>query len=156
MQKYSESVTQFIKLVDELARFRGRQAELFRPVYGAAGMSQTEMAILNAVIEARTPPTIPRIGRSLGHARQLIQRTANGLIERGLLETMPNPDHKRAVLLVATPRARQIKAEADRLARDIASPLVNDIDAERIRTANEVLHDLRSAIENASRGTTKK
>ena len=34
---------------------------------------------------ARQPPTVPKIGRSLGHSRQAIQRTVDNLVALGLL-----------------------------------------------------------------------
>ena len=140
-----------VQLVDEMARLRGRSRELFSSVHAHVNLSEMEMGILNAVIEAVTPPTVPRIGRSLGHPRQVIQRTVNALIEAGLVETLPNPDHKRAPLLAVTPAARSLKSDADSLAASLLQPIAAEIDPERIRTAVAILHDLRAAIERSKR-----
>ena len=89
-------------LVDELARLHGRFKSAFAAARDETGLGSTELLVLNAVVEAERPPTVPQIGRSFGQPRQLVQRAANSLIARGLIEAAPNPDHKRAVLLRAT------------------------------------------------------
>ena len=49
------------------------------------------MLVLSAVAGALSPPTVPQIGRSLGHPRQVIQRIADALVARGLIGFEDNP-----------------------------------------------------------------
>ena len=84
------------------SRLQGRLKGAFTDSRLSTGLGETEMTVLNAVAEAPSPPTVPQIGRALGHPRQVIQRAANALITAGLIATRDNPDHKRAVLLIPT------------------------------------------------------
>ena len=110
------------------------------------------MMVLNAVVEADRPPTVPQIGRSLGAPRQLVQRAANALLARGLIEAVANPDHKRAALLCATARGVALKREADGAADAIGAALSAEIGEEAARAATRSLRELRKALEARLRG----
>lgn len=135
-------------LIDALARTQGRLRAAFAPAREAAGLSMIEHTVLVAVVEARTAPTVPQIGRSLGHPRQVIQRAANQLVEAGLISARPNPDHKRASLLVPTEAGRAIQAAANRQAAQIAAGLMNDLDPAQVQQATALLAIIRAGIEH--------
>lgn len=111
------------------------------------GLGDSEMSVLNAVVEADRPPTVPQIGRSFGQPRQLVQRAANSLMDAGLIEAVPNPDHKRAVLLRATERGIALKREIDARADGIAAEIGAGLDVENIRQATAALHTIRKQLE---------
>jgi len=141
-----------IALIDSLSRLQGRLSSTFAGAQ-PAGLSPTEMTVLNAVTGAARPPTVPQIGRSLGHARQVIQRAANALLAAGLIEAHPNPDHKRASLLVATSRGLEVKAEADVRGAAIAHSLEAAVDAAAVRQAVRLLDELRAQLDEQARST---
>lgn len=147
MVKTSDSRHPLVGLSDELIRLSGRLRSLFADARRADGLGDSEMAVLNAVVEADSPPTVPQIGRSFGQPRQIIQRAANSLIAAGLIESAPNPDHKRAVLLHATEeglaRKRAIDARADAIAADVAGT----IDTAAMREATAALRAIRKDME---------
>ncbi len=143
-----------VALIDELVRTHGRLKSIFANVNAAAGLSAMETTVLTAVIELSMPPTVPQIGRNLGHARQVIQRAANALIEAGLIETRPNPSHKRAPLLLPTQQGRNLKRQSDARAEDATSALLRRIDAATCRRMAGQLRDFREEIEDVLR--TKK
>lgn len=145
-----DSRNALIGLVDEVTRLSGRLKSTFAASRREAGLNESEMTVLNSVVEARTPPTVPQIGRSMGQPRQLIQRAANSLIEAGLLEAAPNPDHKRAVLLRATEQGMTLKREADARAEAIAEELTLDIAATRAATL--AVRAIRKQLEARLRG----
>lgn len=134
-------------LSDELIRLSGRLKSVFAGARRPAGLGDSELAVLNAVVESDRPPTVPQIGRSFGQPRQIIQRAANSLVEAGLIETLPNPDHKRAVLLRATPEGTALKRELDGRADAIAAELAQGIDADEIRKAAAALGAIRRQLE---------
>lgn len=136
-----------IGLVDEVTRLHGRLKTAFAPARRSIGLGQSELAVLNAVVEAERPPTVPQIGRSMGSPRQLIQRAANILMEGGLIEASPNPDHKRAALLVPTTKGIALKREADAKADEIANVLAELIDMEDARAATRSLAAVRRVFE---------
>jgi DNA-binding MarR family transcriptional regulator len=136
-----------ISLVDEVLRLGTRLSGAFAAAKRDAGLGDSEFLVLNAVVEAESPPTVPRIGRSLGRPRQLVQRAADALEAAGLIRSVPNPDHKRAVLLVAENKGIAIKRRVDARADRIAESLGTDIDVDKARTTANSLRMLRKQIE---------
>jgi len=134
-------------LYDEIARINGRIKSVFAHVNRLTGLSSMESTVLTAVVEARVAPTVPQIGRSLGHPRQVIQRAVTALVADGLIETAANPNHKRAPLLLPTRRGRALKQDADGYAIEASNALLRSLDREKCQRVAEDLKELRSGIE---------
>jgi len=142
-----ESRHPLIGLSDELIRLNGRMKVLFAGTRRSEGLSDSESSVLNAVVEAERPPTVPQIGRSFGQPRQVVQRAANSLIEMGLIGSLPNPDHKRAVLLTPTDAGIALKREFDARAEAVAEDIGSGVDHETIRAAIVALRTIRQQLE---------
>ncbi len=136
-----------VGLIDEISRLNGRLKSTFAVSRRAVGLSDSEMMVLNAVVEAERPPTVPQIGRSLGNPRQLVQRAANALIAEGLIAGAPNPDHKRAALLYATASGIALKRRADAKADEVASAMAASLDPAALRAVTRELRALRKQLE---------
>lgn len=136
-----------IGLSDELIRLGGRMKGVFAGARRSEGLGDSELSVLNAVVEADRPPTVPQIGRSFGQPRQLVQRAANSLIADGLIATAPNPDHKRALLLVPTEQGLELKREMDARADAIAQVIAADVDNDIVREATRALRTIRKQME---------
>ena len=136
-----------VGLIDETSRLSGRLKSLFAPSRQSVGLGDSEIMVLNAVVEAERAPTVAQIGRSLGHARQLIQRAANSLVDAGLIETADNPDHKRALLLRPTEKGIALKREADAKAEAIAEELMPALGMDDVREATKALRVIRKQLE---------
>ena len=93
-------VAELIVILGEANRVASRCLQIFSRLREASGLSGLEVLTLMAITHAVTPPTVPQVGRSLGHPRQVIQRAARVLEQRGFVEALPNPGHKRAALLI--------------------------------------------------------
>jgi DNA-binding MarR family transcriptional regulator len=111
------------------------------------GLTGAQMLMLATVVRAERPPTVPQIGRSLGHSRQAVQRLVGVLVERGLVETVDNPDHKRARRLVATPAGRAAHESSDRRSRSWAARVTEGIDPAELAAAVQTLRRLRHRLE---------
>jgi DNA-binding MarR family transcriptional regulator len=149
-----------IGLVDSVTLVHGRLKSAFAEsrlprerggLSQAAQLSEMEMVVLNAVMEAERPPTVPQIGRSLGHARQVIQRSANSLVAAGLVSMAANPDHKRAALLLATPKGIKIKRAADKRGVAIADQLLSSVDPKLVAKATALLDQIKLQLESHER-----
>jgi len=136
-----------ISLIDEVIRLNSRLRTIFAGTTDSTGLGSMPFTVLVAVVESKSPPTVPQIGRSLGHARQVIQRAANLLQEQGLITTVDNPNHKRAPLLEATEAGIQLKQAADLQAIKQADELLKMIDAGTCEQITDQLHTLRGKIE---------
>lgn len=133
-------------LVDEVSRLRGRLSAVFaRPA--DSGLSAMDMTTLTATYEAKLPPTVAQIGRSLGHPRQVIQRAANRLVDAGLIRLEDNPAHKRASILICTDAGAAIKRADKAQADALAAALMRDVDDAEVAAAVALLRSLRRQIE---------
>lgn len=81
---------QFLELAEHLAR----------PV----GVTAAWWQVLGAILH--TPLTVSAIAREMGITRQAVQRTADVLETKGLIEYHDNPAHRRAKLVDITPAGR--------------------------------------------------
>lgn len=147
MNGKSESRPPLVGLSDELIRLNGRLKSMFAGARRSGGLGDSELTVLNAVVEADRFPTVPQIGRSLGQPRQLVQRAATSLVAAGLVEAVPNPDHKRAMLLRATAQGIALKRDIDARADAIAQDIAGDIDAELTCRATAALRQIRKDLE---------
>jgi len=145
-----------VLLIDELTRLRSRLQSVFADASTSTGLSHMELLVLTAVVESQSPPTVPQIGRSLGHQRQVVQRAANDLTKANLLDTMPNPDHKRAQLLCATDEGKRLYGKAAALGKQAANSLGRALDMAQCERLAGDLHELRGKIETHLRTTHSK
>lgn len=138
-------------LISECYLLHGRLNNIFGMIKDAADLSGMEALTLYAIVNSAKPVTVPQIGRSLGHARQVIQRAARELERRGLVETRENPGHKRAALLVPTEAGHELKRSFEAAGQDVAQTLAEGMDIETIRATYAGLHQLRKNVETRDR-----
>jgi DNA-binding MarR family transcriptional regulator len=81
---------QFLELAEHLAR--------------PAGITAAWWQVLGAVLNQ--PLSVSAIAREMGITRQAVQRTADVLVDRGLVEYRDNPAHRRAKLVAVTADGR--------------------------------------------------
>ncbi len=77
----------------------------------------------------------------------MIQRAVNVLLDKGLIDTAANPDHKRAPLLVSTPEGDALKDRIDARAIEAADELMQVLDREKCDQLTRDLGQLRGDIE---------
>src|SRR5689334_7473784 len=86
-----------------------------------AGQTLARWLVLEA-IDSR-PASVAEIGRTMGQARQGIQRLADLLVADGLATYQDNPRHARAKLLAISPSGRSALRIIQRAQRDWADRL---------------------------------
>jgi DNA-binding MarR family transcriptional regulator len=129
-----------VRVIDECIRLNSRLRTVFKDVTAMSGLAPMEHLVLTAVAGAQSPPTVPQIGRSLGHPRQVIQRAADSLIIAGLIQSSPNPDHKTARLLYPTDAGLALQ-KAIELRTDEAAEALSE--AEDVKECEKLAHDMR-------------
>lgn len=87
-------------LVMSIFRLNGFLLRAADRLTAGSGITTARWQVLGAVLHE--PLTVAAIARSMGLARQSVQRTADLLVEEGLCEYLPNPAHRRAKLLSST------------------------------------------------------
>ena len=77
------------------------------------GLSSALWQVLGAISD--NPRSVPQIGRVMGLTRQSVQRSVNVMAEDGLVQFVPNPDHKTSPLVQLTSHGQTAYAEVMRL-----------------------------------------
>jgi DNA-binding MarR family transcriptional regulator len=121
-------------LILEVFRLNGRLLVTGDQLVAGLGLTSARWQVLGAIAYAEHPQPVSWLARSMGLHRQGVQRIVNDMKREGLVEFQPNPNHRRAHLIVLSKRGRDTFARADqlqipwvnRLAKGIAP---KDIDA---------------------------
>lgn len=96
---------------------------------------------------AGEPHTVPQLARMRPVSRQHIQTIVNSLKERGLVEMMENPAHKRSRLVGLTDAGRAFVARMNSTEGELLSALGIDISEARLHQASDTLRDVRKMFE---------
>ena len=78
----------------------------------------------------------------MGVTRQGAQKQLNLLLEQGMLQSRPNPAHKRSPLYSLTPKGQALYAQADALWNAQAEQLAALIPAAQLETTTQTLVSL--------------
>jgi DNA-binding MarR family transcriptional regulator len=115
------------------------------------GVTVAARAVLERLV-VDGPGPVPHVAQVLALPRQAVQRVVNELLALGLVETRPNPAHRRSQLVgptvAGTARLRALRADEDAsLARLAAHLDAADVDAAvRVTAALTThFHDLTAA-----------
>lgn len=149
---HAAKVSTVIDIIGEVNRVAVRCTGLFTQVREASGLSGIEALTLCAIVNAETPPTVPQVGRILGHPRQVIQRAVRVLVDAGFVQPQVNPGHKRAALLTGTTAGSDLAQKIYDSARDIASVLAEDLDIKSLSGVHQGLERLRDRIDEYQGG----
>ena len=93
------------------------------------------------------PRSVAAIGRRMGLTRQGVQRIADLLVERGLAEYRPNPDHRRAKLLACTEAGYWSIRRISLVAHPWGNRIGGEVGADELRTALATMRQLIAIIE---------
>src|SRR5215470_8239926 len=66
------------------------------------GLTSARWQVLGAIALEQRPLTVPQIARRMGLARQSVHTTVNRLLADGMVELVPNADHRRSQLVRLT------------------------------------------------------
>lgn len=111
------------------------------------GLTSARWQTLGAIAQSDRPQPVAWLARDMGANRQNIQRIVNDLLGEGLVALEQNPHHKRAQLVVLTPKGEKIYADALSRYNPQVEALAEGMDADDIVTAHRVLSALRFKLE---------
>ncbi len=101
------------------------------------------------------PTTVATIARTLGLARQSVQRVADVLEAEGFVTYAENPHHRRAKLLSLTDRGREGLASIQSAQRTWANALGKELGEADLRRANVALErTLQALTKRRARGSS--
>lgn len=136
----------FTKLVLETFRLNGRLLVAGDRLTKNIGLTSARWQVLGILRNIDTPLTVAQIARNMGLQRQSVQRTVDVLCREGLLRMVDNPRHRRARLIVLTPKGWTVVRRATRLQIHWANEIAAGIDPAEIEGACATLHKLRQRL----------
>jgi DNA-binding MarR family transcriptional regulator len=115
----------------------------------AEGLTSARWQVLGAIALENRPLTVPQIARRMGLTRQSVHVTTKALIDAGLLELVPNADHRRSPLVAMTELGRTAYDAVDRVQARWVNELVDGIARSDLEKAARVLEELSRRLESA-------
>jgi DNA-binding MarR family transcriptional regulator len=124
-------------LVLKVFRLNGQFLDIADHLTANTGLTAARWQVLGAVLPA--PLSVADAARSMGLARQSVQRLADALVDDGLCEYRDNPAHQRAKLLAPTRMGWAAIARVQPRQVAWANRVGDAVGADALRTANETL-----------------
>ncbi len=112
------------------------------------GLTSARWQVLGAIALAGRPLTVPQIARRMGLTRQSVHATVKRLVVDGLLEIVPNADHRRSPLVDLTGAGRSRYEAIDRMQAAWVNALARGLDRSDLETAARVLDELCRRLED--------
>jgi DNA-binding MarR family transcriptional regulator len=110
-----------------------------------AGLTATRWQVLGAVLH--TPLTQAEIARRMGITRQSVRRTSLQLVAEGLLELIPNPSSRKAMLLQSTKKGYAAVSKIKPQHAEFAKLLEKRLGKGQMSKILETMAELRQTLE---------
>lgn len=120
------------------------------------GLTSARWQVLGAIALAQRPLTVPQIARRMGLARQSVHSTVNRLLADGLVELVPNADHRRSQLVRLTELGEARYRAIDEKQAAWVNELVAGLRRSELETAARVLGELCTRLEAGSRAPSQR
>ncbi|WP_193511838.1 MarR family winged helix-turn-helix transcriptional regulator [Streptomyces griseoloalbus] len=144
---------------DELGRRLTEVYDLVGPLYRRAqrsveqglaaddGLSLGVRAVLT-LLHRNGPMTVPQMGRAQAISRQFVQRMVNDAAAQGLVESIPNPAHRRSSLIRPTPEGSAAIAAVLEREHLFLRGVGGDLTDTDVTTCLRVLGELLTALDH--------
>src|SRR5512133_539287 len=128
-------------------RLNARLMEAAQELGAHGGLTASWWQVLGGVLDQ--PRSVAGIARRMGMTRQGVQRVADLLVERGLGEYRPNPDHRRAKLLACTEAGYWAIRQISLVQHPWTNRIGAGVGAEQLRSAATTMRQLVGILEAA-------
>ncbi len=146
-EEWTEAGKAVTALVLDVFRLNGRLQLAGDRLVAGLGLTSARWQILGAIAYAERPESVAWHARTMGVHRQGVQRIVNELEKEGIVEFQPNPHHKRAHLVVLTPKGQKLFDAAIALQVPWVNDLSKDLSPDDIATATDVIDYLKKRLE---------
>jgi DNA-binding MarR family transcriptional regulator len=114
------------------------------------GLTSARWQVLGAIALAQRPLTVPQMARRMGLTRQTVHTTVNRLVVDGLVELVPNADHRRSQLVSVTELGRAKYRAVDETQAAWVNRLAAGLRRSELETTARVLGELCTRLEAGS------
>jgi DNA-binding MarR family transcriptional regulator len=111
------------------------------------GLTSARWQVIGAIALGERPLTVPQIARRMGLTRQSVHATVNRLVADGLVEQVPNTDHRRSQLVRLTELGEETHAALDRRQARWVNQLASGIRRSELEATARVLEELCARLE---------
>ena len=138
--------TAFSRLMEECFRVNRRLVKAVGQLTHGSGITGAQWGVLGAFGGSDDPLTVAETARRLGLARQGVQRVADLLEDKSLIEYQQNPNHQRAKLAKITDKGRKLLDRLQTLESRWARQAAGDIDIEQVEAATKLVRSIRERL----------
>ena len=151
-EQWTEAGEAVTALILDVFKLNGRLQIAGDRLVSKLGLTSARWQILGALAYAERPESVAWHARTMGVHRQGVQRIVNELDKEGIVEFQPNPHHKRAQLVLLTPKGRKLFEAAIELQVPWVNQLSEGLSSEDVATAQGVVRLLRDRLQDAAHG----
>lgn len=137
-------------LILHVFRLNGALLTAGDALVGDLGLSSARWQVLGAIDGSPVPLPVAHIARNMGLTRQAVQRSADDMRTDGLICLEENPHHRRAMLVVMTPKGRDAYRRASERQKTWVRDLATGLPPAQIAAAGGLLHELRRRLEGGA------
>jgi DNA-binding MarR family transcriptional regulator len=119
------------------------------------GLTSARWQVLGAIALAQRPLTVPQIARRMGLTRQSVHTTVNRLLADGLVELVPNADHRRSQLVTLTELGEARYRAIDEKQAVWVNELAAGLRRSELETTARVLDEFCARLEAGSRDRSR-
>ncbi|HEY0738450.1 MAG TPA: MarR family winged helix-turn-helix transcriptional regulator [Herpetosiphonaceae bacterium] len=145
MNPLSQHGNTFTDLVLEIFRVNRLLLDAGDQLTSPVELSSARWQVLGVVEHGPIP--VAHVARIMGLTRQSVQQTADGLAADGLIAYSENPHHRRAKLMTLTTKGREALDYVQERHADWANQLGATHTLEDLRTAVQVLRQIRESLD---------
>jgi DNA-binding MarR family transcriptional regulator len=144
--RHSKAGQVFTDFVMETFRLNGRLLragdEIARPLH----LTSARWQVLGAIEDQ--PLSVAQIAHRMGLARQNVQRLADVLEKKGVVDFAPNPKHARAKLVCLTTKGRNAVQELNQRQAQWANRIASSVQTGDLEAALKTMKKLRERVES--------
>jgi DNA-binding MarR family transcriptional regulator len=146
MEPDQSSETAFSRLMQECFRTNRQLVAAVAQLTNGSGISGAQWGVLGAIGGSDEALTVAQAARRLGLARQGVQRVADLLEKKELIEYLPNPNHRRAKLAGVTDRGRNLLDQLRERESRWAQRAAGDLDIKEVEAATGLVRSIRERL----------
>ncbi|CAH7120592.1 MULTISPECIES: MarR family winged helix-turn-helix transcriptional regulator [unclassified Vibrio] len=124
----------------------GQFLSIAENIASRADLTATRWQVLGALVN--DPLTQAEVARQMGITRQSVQRTSKQLIDEGMLETLENPSHQKAMLLQLTPKGHNALSKIRPFHKAYAEQLIDTVGEEKVAEMVKAITELSTAMKS--------
>jgi DNA-binding MarR family transcriptional regulator len=136
----------FTEIVLEVFRLNRLLLDAGDALTAPVGLTSARWQVLGIVEHGPAP--VAQVARAMGLRRQTVQETANGLEAERFIAFAPNPRHRRAKLLVMTPKGDAAMEVVRRRHASWANELADHHQPAALASVVTALSEIRTTLED--------